>query len=383
MNARLHYPQIDSVRGLMAWWVVAGHLLNFFGLKVENTNNPLLKLMLATSIPVDIFICISGFVIFGAAARTSHQGFRSFLTQRFFRIYPVYILCILAAAMLLPLRTEVFTSLPWHSLADKTAYLQVQQSVQDNLGWHLLLHGSLMHGVVPDNLLPFSGSAILAPAWSLSLEWQFYLVAPLLFMCANRRPAWFIAIALGMVLFKGWAGIQGLKFSYGAFLPIKFEMFLLGMLTYQLLATDAHNRKKIFFLSGVILVLSGALLSQYAKLAAVALLLWLALMLLITQRNRMGLLRWLNNTVLSHPLLVNLGLYSYSTYLIHVLIIDLVGHSYKLAGIDLTVAPLHIAIFSAITAMIVLFLSRIIYSALENPLNNFGKKVAKQWQPTS
>ncbi len=34
--------------------------------------------------------------------------------------------------------------------------------------------------MVPENVMPFAGTAFLGPAWSLSLEWQFYLVAPVL-----------------------------------------------------------------------------------------------------------------------------------------------------------------------------------------------------------
>lgn len=38
----------------------------------------------------------------------------------------------------------------------------------------------MFHGAVPEVLVKDAPGAFLEPAWSISLEWQFYLVAPLL-----------------------------------------------------------------------------------------------------------------------------------------------------------------------------------------------------------
>jgi peptidoglycan/LPS O-acetylase OafA/YrhL len=42
----------------------------------------------------------------------------------------------------------------------------------------------MLHGAVPDVLVRNAPSAFLIPAWSVSLEWQFYLVAPLVYAWA-------------------------------------------------------------------------------------------------------------------------------------------------------------------------------------------------------
>lgn len=48
-----------------------------------------------------------------------------------------------------------------------------------NIHWNIPLHLLMLHGVVPEVLVARAPGAFLAPAWSVSLEWQFYLVAPL------------------------------------------------------------------------------------------------------------------------------------------------------------------------------------------------------------
>ena len=47
-------------------------------------------------------------------------------------------------------------------------------------GWHLLAHILLLQGVLPQGLLPYAYVTLLGPAWSLSTEWQFYLLIGLI-----------------------------------------------------------------------------------------------------------------------------------------------------------------------------------------------------------
>jgi peptidoglycan/LPS O-acetylase OafA/YrhL len=51
-----------------------------------------------------------------------------------------------------------------------------------------LAHLFMMHGAVPNDVLPHSEYAFNMPAWSISLEWQFYLVAPLFIFVLLKQP---------------------------------------------------------------------------------------------------------------------------------------------------------------------------------------------------
>ena len=48
----------------------------------------------------------------------------------------------------------------------------------------------MLHALVPESLLAKSAIALFGPAWSISLEWQFYLVAPLFFAAVSRLRSW-------------------------------------------------------------------------------------------------------------------------------------------------------------------------------------------------
>ena len=105
----------------------------------------------------------------------------------------------------------------------------------------------MLHGIVPETILPRSSIALLGPAWSISLEWQFYLVAPLLFLFLDkgRGPAWLI--------FGGLAGIGWLLrysppfnvwFPMEAFLPQKLLLFGVGIISHEIWRAvhDFHER---------------------------------------------------------------------------------------------------------------------------------------------
>ena len=77
----------------------------------------------------------------------------------------------------------------------------------------------MLHGAISSNLLPDSPLRFNLPAWSISLEWQFYLIAPAVIMIARRHGAiiWFaLLIALLEIAFRH--GLFG-KFDSPSFLP--------------------------------------------------------------------------------------------------------------------------------------------------------------------
>jgi peptidoglycan/LPS O-acetylase OafA/YrhL len=57
---------------------------------------------------------------------------------------------------------------------------------------------TLLHGTISNHILPASSYMFLGPAWSLSLEWQFYLIAPLILLALRTRKGQFL-VALATV----------------------------------------------------------------------------------------------------------------------------------------------------------------------------------------
>lgn len=90
----------------------------------------------------------------------------------------------------------------------------------------------MMHGAVPDAVLPYAPSAFLVPAWSISLEWQFYLLAPLIFAAVATGGRHRIAIICAGTVALFLIGKKLPDVQFGAFLPMHIEYFFLGCLSY-------------------------------------------------------------------------------------------------------------------------------------------------------
>lgn len=164
------------MRALMAWWVVLGHIANSLGIFFNSSANPFIRALTMTSVPVDVFIALSGFAIANLLSK-EQKNYWLYVAGRACRLYPIYF-----AALLISIAIHYYNIAEPNNYLFKLPQSDRLDSINQNYGIHLFLHFLLIHGLVPDQVLPHAGDAIIAPAWSLSLEWQFYLVAPFLFL---------------------------------------------------------------------------------------------------------------------------------------------------------------------------------------------------------
>ncbi len=184
---------IEGLRGVLALWVVLGHVLAAAGLG-EHWRGPF-KVIAAGGNAVDSFIIVSGFVIF-YLLDTAHESYGKFIWRRFLRLYPVYLICLIAAMTLLPMTVTAFSQAPWpHSLnVNRVVIAQASLAhLVENSAAHLLM----VHALIPDWLLPSANYVILGQAWSFSLEWQFYVLAPILFAALTAGGAQAMAVIIG------------------------------------------------------------------------------------------------------------------------------------------------------------------------------------------
>src|SRR5579872_2939516 len=96
---------IEGLRGVLALWVVLGHILAAAGLG-EHWRGPF-AVLAAGGNAVDAFIIVSGFVIF-YLIETARESYGRFIFRRALRLYPVYLLCLLVSIPLLPLEIQIY-----------------------------------------------------------------------------------------------------------------------------------------------------------------------------------------------------------------------------------------------------------------------------------
>jgi peptidoglycan/LPS O-acetylase OafA/YrhL len=216
---------LDGVRGLMAVYVMLSHMAPFAFVPAALAWLP--GLFSHGGAAVDVFFVLSGLVILRSLDGFSHNA-RLFLIARAARIFPVFLPVFLLAIALQPLDLG-FSSMLWIA-ADSPA--------RDILGggwpataWpEILAHLTMAHGLFPNAILPNDWVSFLGAAWSLSTEWQFYLLALLLAARVKSKflLAWvFLALAAAGLAWAVWAP-EGWTFSR-AFLPNKAQYFGLGI----------------------------------------------------------------------------------------------------------------------------------------------------------
>lgn len=334
--------RLDGTRGLLAVYVMLGHAL-----PLAACPGWLNALFSHGQAAVDLFFALSGFVIVGSLARHGNR-FWPFMAARGRRLLPVYML-VLALAVLATAKADPLAALPW---AGQAARDIVSPSLPAPLWAHLLAHLTLLHGLIPQSLLPYGWVTILGPAWSLSTEWQFYL---LIALAAPRRLDIFALALLGLGVLYPLLPLGG-EFSR-AFLPAACGWFALGIASRLWLLS---NRLGLF-----IICLAGVCMLSLATgpgKAATALV-WT--MLMLAQRHGWG-------RVLSARPLLYLGAISYPLYLVNEPVERLLA---LWLGPALTHHPLFFSLaFLPLSALLSLTAAALLHHGVERPFMQSNKK---------
>jgi len=208
--------RMDGLRGVLAVYVLLGHAMPF-------TDVPgwMAAPFRHGEAAVDLFFALSGLVMVNSLERFGAR-FWPFMAARARRLLPVYFV-VLALSVALLAAGNPLPAMPWVGLAARNIMEPVPPP---DFAWHLAAHVLLLQGVIPQGVLPYAYVTLLGPAWSLSTEWQFYVVMGL---TAPKRLGGF---ALGMLALGALYHLVHLppwwQFSR-AFLPFAAPYFALGL----------------------------------------------------------------------------------------------------------------------------------------------------------
>ena len=227
LAAMKRLDSLDGVRGVLAVYVMLGHVAPFAILP-----NWLQDAVSHGGAAVNVFFVLSGLVITQSLMHTQGRP-AAFLIARAVRIFPVF-LAVFAVAVVVEPWPCGFDHMPWIGPDNEARAICVGNWPKSWLV-EIIAHLTMTHGLFPKIVLPDIWVSFLGSAWSLSAEWQFYLLA--LFAFGRRRLCWLL---LGMAVAAiAWRLTmpEPLLFSR-AFLPNKAHFFALGVASVPLVRGD-------------------------------------------------------------------------------------------------------------------------------------------------
>ncbi|WP_133623324.1 acyltransferase family protein [Erwinia sp. LJJL01] len=354
MNNRIN--SIHYLRGIAALLVVCFHSKQFLNgvLGVKDLGN---YLFLNGQFGVDLFFVISGFIIAFSTHSKERSKISSFVTRRFFRIYPVFIVSLLICYLVVtPAREIDILSLVRSAFLIHTDYT---------------LHG------------PFFGYSILYTAWTLTYEIYFYALFVVAMWISHRNR---ILISTSLIILpliiiqlfynervslSGSMSLNGTSLPFLNFVasPMMIE-FIYGMLIYETLKRLRSDKYSGFILFMCVSFVFVCYFSNYMiGPGPLNYGTWGVLIIfsLITyeQSNTLGQSRILNA----------LGDISYSMYLMHVIVIYVMIYY-----------PEHVPMyestsgFSRFSYMVLASIaaSWLTFEYIEKPFMSIGKRLIKR-----
>lgn len=266
---------------------------------------------------VDIFFVISGFLITGLIKKeidaTGRLDFRAFYMRRIRRLLPALVVVLTVTAAI----AAVVLS-PSHLSRFGAALAAALASVSNIFFWTEADYFDVSANVKP-----------LLHTWSLSVEEQFYLFWPILLLFIfKRRQLWSVPVFIGLIgalslganLLFG-TGVEGEWNENGRstifyLLPFRVFEFVIGALLVWAVGWRLPERwqSEILFCGGIVLMLYAVLTFDqdmlFPSYNALVPCVGAALTIYAGSTARSA-------RVLANPLMVGLGLISYSLYLVH------------------------------------------------------------------
>ena len=172
---RLHLTYLDGLRGLAAFYVLLHHL--YMKVAIDSEAFPFgFSLMAFGGLAVDVFIVLSGYCLMLPVVRSADAelsgGVKTFLKRRAWRILPPYYASLAVAIAML-----------WGSQRFSSHYGTLTTTKVSGLSpGPLLSHLFLVHNLVPSWAFSIDGAM-----WSVATEWQIYFFLPALLLPLWKR----------------------------------------------------------------------------------------------------------------------------------------------------------------------------------------------------
>ncbi len=330
MSVKTQIDELTGLRGVAALFILLNHILLVYPVLRNNVISSSLSCL--GYMGMDLFFILSGFVIcYNYADRIKNNpqnGIREFLVARFARLYPLYILFIVFFFLFYFLKYHNNTELIAQNITSLPIFISGMQS------W--------FYGFIGDTpIIHMQGSANIS--WSISTEFALYLFfIPLVWLLLklNSKKAYIISIVSLIIIQILWIEFShhnnfivsflnktfGEHSNYAASTWLNFHspisrlwQFLCGCVIARSYNPEMPGKnlrlyKTLGWLSG--LALAGLVIAapriNISYLQYFTMPLWV-LFILFTVHSE--------NKILKSKLFIFLGNVSYSTYLLHIILV--------------------------------------------------------------
>ncbi|MFK7050306.1 acyltransferase [Flavobacterium davisii] len=349
-NDNTRYETIDGIRGFLAIGVFIHHSSIWFQyLQIKSWEAPksnLYNQLGQTS--VSLFFMITSFLFVTKLLNSKNQkiNWNIIFISRFFRLVPMYLVSIFPLVLIIFIISNWQLNVsPFHLIRELLEWITftiLESPIINNLSYTHIINA----GVV----------------WSLPYEWLFYFSLPLISILIFKKRTSFFYTAISLLFVLSFFKIHGLNIPH-------LLSFLGGIIPPFIIK---YNTKKVNFNSSffslIILVCLGLiLLFDTSNNYICKFLIIIVFNLIALGNNIFGILK---NTTLKF-----LGDISYSTYLIHGIIIFIVMFFYY--GLEEAEKMSPIKFYSIIFFItpIVVLISFLYYKIIEKPFIDYSKKI--------
>lgn len=350
------YEYLDSMRGIAILLVVLGHVGNMIGEQTYPYFPSFLQEFIYNGhLGVQMFFVVSAFTLMMSYEnrRGETQATKKFFIRRFFRIAPMYYIAIIVTS--LQMIDFNFANFDWNTF-HKTAFVT--------------------NALFINSLSPSTINNFVIGGWSISVEFMFYLMFPL--VCAKIKSLnGFITFtsltlllsSLLLFLLRGTSvdGNEFLRYYFFNHLPV----FGLGLTAYWINKEGANAAVKPKVL---LLLLATIFIYCFAQMPYAFLYSLVYFMILMVQSRK-------EYSFLSNKVFAKIGKVSFSLYLVHFALMDLIERWNLLRFINIT------DVFSAYANFIILFIllsvasyliSWVTYHYIEVKGQNIGRAIIKR-----
>lgn len=236
-----HLPRLDHVRFFAATLVFFFHFSHYYYFHWQaQSDSPWLGLITEGHTGVGLFFTLSGFLFMLIALHNPVIDYRRFIRNRFLRIFPMFLTVFIIAISI---------------VRDDFRPQDILYLFFSNIG-----------------KAPTSNHFITGAAWTISLEFTFYLLFPFIGRFAREKgPSYLLKLLLLMLLFKlGAYGVtERSKHMLYSTLVGRFDQFLIGMLAALLYSRfkDILSRRgnMLLIFATVVVFINSAVQARYAS----------------------------------------------------------------------------------------------------------------------